>query len=249
MTNEQWTFFNNFKNEFTSFINNWNFIYDELKILQKEASKKDTPEYNLELPLVYNTDLDSITQNSIIKVIVVGDNPGKDEQLKINSKYLVGQAGKLGNNFFKNSPELDINFRKNVIILNKTPIHTAKTNHLNYLIKNGSSDVIKCFYESQKFMAEKTALLQQIFNIPLWLIGYSELKEKKLFTYYKETLINSYKKDNSFLPQWNNLLVFQHFSMNRFTIDLNNFRKSNSNQDLQSSLYSLGTFHKNEIFK
>ena len=32
----------------------------------------------------------------------------------------------------------NIDFRKNVIIVNKTPVHTAKTKQLKYLYKNGS---------------------------------------------------------------------------------------------------------------
>ena len=47
----------------------------------------------MQTPIVYNTALDEITKNDDIKLIVIGDNPGKDEQLLQNQKYLVGQAG------------------------------------------------------------------------------------------------------------------------------------------------------------
>ena len=101
--------------------------------LQKAAYEKDTPEYPLENAVVYNTSLDSVTEEDDIHLIVVGDNPGKEEQFEKNRKYLVGQSGRIAEGFFRRNEELNTDFRKNVIILNKTPLHTAKTKHLNYL--------------------------------------------------------------------------------------------------------------------
>ena len=45
---------------------------------------------------------------------------------------------------------------------------------------------------------------------------------------------------------WDKVYVFQHFSMNRFTIDLkDNFDQKES---LQNNIYRLGNLHKTEIF-
>ena len=80
-------------------------------------------------------------------------------------------------------------------------------------------------------MAEKTAELHRELcrsgdsddsKPELWLVGYSELKNKGIFTGYKDCLKECYS-DGDF---WDKVFVFQHFSMNRFTIDLNDFIKS-----------------------
>ena len=249
MTVLEWEVFCNFRNQYKKLCNDWeNQFGNELKILQKQAAASDTPEYSIEHTVVYNKSLDEITAQSEIKLIVIGDNPGKDEQLDKNQKYLVGQAGKLGDSFFKNNPELKIDFRKNVIILNKTPVHTAKTKHLKYLLTNGSFGVKKLIKESQLWMARKTAeLVSKLPNVSLWIVGYSELKDKGLFLGYR----NELKRSLVELPNgcYERLLVFQHFSMNRFSIDLKEYKSKNPLLTTDSLLKELGNFHKREIFK
>jgi len=185
-----------------------------------------------------------------IKLIVIGDNPGKNEQLKKNQRYLVGQAGKLGENFFKNNPELGIDFRKNVIILNKTPVHTAKTNHLKYLEKN-SVRAKMLIEESQKWMAKKTAELHHNLlsadlenSVELWLVGYGELKAKGIFSAYKKELKENYKEKKD----WEKVFVFRHFSMNSFSNEFNKIHKEKADLKVKEILEKLGTMHKNDIF-
>lgn len=241
MTREQYIAFDAFRNEFKAKITEWNSLAPELLKLQKEAAMDaKTPSYSFETPIVYNRALDEITENDEIKIIVIGDNPGKDEQLLKNNKYLVGQAGKLGEGFFKKNPELGIDFRKNAIILNKTPVHTAKTNQIKYLLKNGSQEIKNLLEETQVWMAQKTAELAEKINAEIWLVGYSELKSKGLFSRYRETL-KTY-------ANLKNLFVFQHFSMNRFTIDLANFQTQHKNLSLKESIETLGKEHLREIF-
>lgn len=241
MTREQYIAFDAFRNEFKAKITEWNSLAPELLKLQKEAAKDaKTPSYSFETPIVYNRALDEITENDEIKIIVIGDNPGKDEQLLKNNKYLVGQAGKLGEGFFKKNPELGIDFRKNAIILNKTPVHTAKTNQIKYLLKNGSQEIKNLLEETQVWMAQKTAELSEKIHAEIWLVGYSELKPKGLFSRYRETL-KTY-------ANLKNLFVFQHFSMNRFTIDLANFKIQHKDFSLKESIETLGKEHLREIF-
>ena len=241
MTREQYIAFDAFRNEFKAKITEWNSLAPELLKLQKEAAKDaKTPSYSFETPSVYNRALDEITENDEIKIIVIGDNPGKDEQLLKNNKYLVGQAGKLGEGFFKKNPELGIDFRKNAIILNKTPVHTAKTNQIKYLLKNGSQEIKNLLEETQVWMAQKTAELSEKIHAEIWLVGYSELKPKGLFSRYRETL-KTY-------ANLKNLFVFQHFSMNRFTIDLANFQTQHKNLSLKEAIETLGKEHLREIF-
>lgn len=291
MTEMQWQFFTDFKNSFKEQCCQWNGAFAaELEPLQKAAARKDTPEYAVETGVVYNHALDEVTKDTDIKLIVIGDNPGKDEQLLCNQRYLVGQAGKIAAGFFSRNPELAIDFRKNTIILNKTPVHTAKTAHLRYLLKNGCSEITHLIQESQLWMAQKTALLHQVLcSVPgsggkngsgknassdeikdgagwagcqLWLVGYAELKGRGLFLDYRNQLAKSYgieltgegqvdSAPQGFLPQWNQVMVFQHFSMNRFTIDLAeklHEGKINSQLPLQEQLAVLGAFHRQEIF-
>ena len=134
MTKEQWEALEVFKADFKGQVEKWARDFPMLGQLQKEAAlDAKTPEYSFETPVVYNTDLDRLTKNDEIKLLVIGDNPGKDEQLAKNQRYLVGQAGKIADGFFKRNPELGIDFRKNVVILNKTPVHSAKTAQLKGL--------------------------------------------------------------------------------------------------------------------
>ena len=95
-------------------------------------------------------------------------------------------------------------------------------------------------------MAKETARLHKALeSTELWLVGYAELKARGIFTLYKEMLKDSYIDDTD---AWNRVFVFQHFSMNRFLIDLNAFRSAHKELTLKNSLETLGTAHKNEIF-
>ena len=255
MTPNQFEIFSDFRDEFCTYCMKMNKAYgDLLKPLQIAASADDTPDYPVETPVVYNSALDEITEKSDIRMIVIGDNPGKDEQLDKNKKYLVGQSGKLAAGFFEKNAEFNTDFRKNVIILNKTPVHTAKTTHLKYLLKNSGYDVRTLILESQIFMAEKTAMLHQALcnnagedgiKPELWLVGYAELKDKGLFLGYKKELFEDYDKTDEF---WKRVYVFQHFSMNRFSIDLKTFMSKHSGLGIVDAAHELGTLHKKEIF-
>ena len=255
MTRNQFEIFSDFRDEFCTYCMKMNKAYGNLlKPLQIAASADDTPDYPVETPVVYNSALDEITEKSDIRMIVIGDNLGKDEQLDKNKKYLVGQSGKLAAGFFEKNAEFNTDFRKNVIILNKTPVHTAKTTHLKYLLKKGGNDVRTLILESQIFMAEKTAMLHQALcnnagedgiKPELWLVGYAELKDKGLFLGYKKELSEDYDKTEEF---WNRVYVFQHFSMNRFSIDLKDFMKNHENLGIVEAAHELGSLHKKEIF-
>ena len=255
MTSLQFEIFSNFRNEFRSYCLALNGrLGGLLSPLQKEASKKDTPDYPIETPVVYNTALDELTEQSDIRLIVIGDNPGKDEQRAFNQKYLVGQSGKIAAGFFAKNAEFQTDFRKNVIILNKTPVHTAKTNHLKYILKNGSEEVKKLISESQVYMAQRTAKMHQDLcraageagiAPELWLVGYAELKGKGLFLGYRDELKNSYENAAS---EWEKVFVFQHFSMNRFSIDLKTFMSKNRSLGIVDASHELGKIHKQEIF-
>lgn len=248
MTESQFKAFDLFRREFRGKVQEWSVCADMLRPLQKAASQKDTPAYPLETAVVYNKALDEFTVHDSIRLIVIGDNPGKDEQLEKNNKYLVGQSGKIAEGFFRRNPELETDFRKNVIILNKTPIHTAKTAHLKYLEK-ADPRIAQLILESQLWMAENTANLHKTLAVSsgtqLWLVGYAELKGKGIFLPYRDELKKQYAAGTE---AWNNVYVYQHFSMNRFLIDLRTYQNSHPGMPLADALAGLGRMHRDEIF-
>jgi hypothetical protein len=246
MTKTQWLVFDSFRTRFQKQCETWQANSAWLGPLEKEAADADgNPEYPLETSIVYNRALDSITESDEIKLIVVGDNPGKDEQLEKNRRYLVGQSGKLADGFFRKNPELGIDFRKNVIILNKTPIHTAKTKQLAYICKKDGKRFNNFLNETQEWMARETAQLQKALECDLWLVGYGELRAKGLFAVYADVLGKQYLDAEDFYRTSNAVRLYQHFSMNRFSIDLDqNYFK---NLSLADNLRAIGYAHRNEI--
>ena len=259
MTDNQWKIFCDFKNDLKKMITKWQELFPNLKDLQKQAAIiAKTPDYPFETPIVYNLALEEISKNDEIKLIVIGDNPGKDEQLAKNNKYLVGQAGKIAEGFFKRNESLGIDFRKNVIILNKTPIHSAKTSQLKTIARLGGEKISEFIKESQIWMAKRTAQLHIEMNnqilqenqTELWLVGYSELKEKGLFLNYRDELKKYYSADDKSKSNWQKVFVYQHFSMNRFTIDLKNYieKKIDNCKIDRKILHELGQIHRTEIF-
>ncbi len=242
MTQSQYAALDAFRNEYKKKCDEWSALAPQLVPLQKAAAKDDTPDYPIETPVVYNTALDEITQDDDIKIIVIGDNPGKDEQLAKNQKYLVGQAGKIAQGFFSRHPSLGVDFRKNAIILNKTPVHSAKTKHLKFIASQNAAarDLI---LQSQVWLAQKTAELAAGVGAQIWLVGYAELKDKGIFVPYREAL------KEAAIAMWDQLFVFQHFSMNRFMIDLRDFCGGQLDESaLAKKIAALGRRHRDEIF-
>lgn len=221
----------------------------ELIRLTEEASRDDTPPYSHDTPVVYNRAWDGITEEDEIRLIVVGDNPGKEEQLASKRAYLVGQSGRVAEGFFRRNPALGVDFRRNAMITNKTPVHTAKTKHLKYLSAKGSPAVARAIQESQLEMARLTARLHQRLcaenGTRLYMVGYAELKGKGIFIPWRDELAASYA---SAPEAWEAVLAFQHFSMNRFLVDLKNYMEEKSETDVARALDALGRRHRDEIW-
>jgi hypothetical protein len=258
MTKKEWQAFEDFREAFKARTDAWRGEFAEALLpLQRESAQSDTPEYPVETPVVYNTALDDVSERDEIKIILIGDNPGKEEQRQKNRRYLVGQSGKIADGFFKKNPALGVDFRKNVIILNKTPVHTAKTKHLRHLLLRGGDSIQALLDTSQRWMAEQTARLHQALlgsGTRLWLVGYSELKHNGVFTAYKQTLQDAYRitrgeGGSQMIAGWDSVLVFQHFSMNCFLIDLKRALQTDIEQDIASALTRLGTTRRKQIFE
>ncbi|WP_428770176.1 hypothetical protein V1L52_12770 [Treponema sp. HNW] len=275
MNDAQWRALQEFKTDFKSQVSAWQAqieeagLLDQLQSLQKRAADRDgVPLYSLDTPLVYNSALDDIQKTDDIRIILIGDNPGKDEQLARNRRYLVGQSGKIADGFFRKNPELNIDFRKNVLILNKTPLHTAKTKELALIIKEGNPLFAEIIEESQIRLARATVRLHRALYeaddtgnpCKLWLIGYAELRERGLFSVYRDALNAAYAECSARAAPApisvsapserksgcaSQVFVYQHFSMNRFLIDLK--ERSHSSLSLAENIEHVGRAHRKDI--
>ena len=208
--------------------------------------------YTIETPVVYNTALDDITIDSEIKLILVADNPGRREQAAENRRYLVGPSGKIAQKFFRENPALGIDFLKNVIILNKTPIHSPRTTELRELCKleaqtassgaAGSGAIAAALEESQKDMAALLLEFHLALNAQVWIVGYSEMKKGGIFESYTEELKKLYSDKPELYKQ---LFFFRHFSMNQFTIDLK--KQTLPGETLTKSLKRIGSAYRQRV--
>ncbi|MDR2135166.1 MAG: uracil-DNA glycosylase family protein, partial [Treponema sp.] len=66
---------------------------------QRLVDSRSGPSYTVEAALVYNQALDETGPADEIRLILVGDNPGRREQAA--RRYLVGPSGKIAEGFFR----------------------------------------------------------------------------------------------------------------------------------------------------
>jgi len=246
----EWKKFNAARERFRSITQDIEKSLPNLKKIQQklidERSDAKNAAYVLETPVVYNTALDDITINDEIKLILVADNPGRREQMAENRRYLVGPSGKIAQKFFRDNPTLGIDFLKNVIILNKTPIHSPRTTELNILCtieeKTGGHSIADAIENSQKKMADLLLEFHSCLACPVWITGYSEMKRGGIFEAYTERLKELYADKPELYKQ---VFFYRHFSMNQFTIDLK--QKTKPKEDLRKTLARIGTEYRERI--
>lgn len=217
-------------NEFKKQINQWRV---ENKTLRSDLSKALSPNYKLYNGIVYNTNLDEVDNHSKIKYIIVGDNPGKNEQME--EKYLTGQAGKLARGFFAKHNLVE-NFDEEVIVLNKTPIHTKSTGDLKTL-----SEYSSLCDDTQEYMAELCFKLHKRFNCELWIVGMSNMIG--LFSSFADKITALYEEESKL---WDKVYCYQHFSFNCFQTQFNKFGGNDSN--VEEKLHEIGVMNKKKIF-
>jgi len=211
------------------------------RFVDSRAGKNSS--YTVETSVVYNSALDEITSDDEIKLILVADNPGRREQAAENRRYLVGPSGKIAQKFFRDNPQLGIDFLKNVIILNKTPIHSPRTAELRQLcLLDDSNSISAAIEKSQKKMAQLLLEFQEALCVPVYIIGYSEMKKGGIFETYTETLKKLYI-GNPFL--YDQVFLFRHFSMNQFTIDLK--KQAIKGETVDKSLMRIGISYRERI--
>jgi hypothetical protein len=204
--------------------------------------ERSGPRYSVDTPVVYNTALDDVDVSAEIKLILVGDNPGRREQAAENRRYLVGPSGKIAENFFKKEVALGIDFRKNVLILNKTPVHTPRTADLRDLCSLGGEKTRRVIDASQTKMARLLADFFRALRVPVWITGYSEMRKRGIFERYTADMGDLVRRgaiDKDYL------FLYRHFSMNQFTIDLR--QKTPPGRSTTETLRAIGTEYRKRI--
>ena len=242
MNKDSWKRFTETRKQFKKIAEDLDKSLPKLKnIQQKFVNSRSETTYKIETPVVYNSALDDITIDDEIKLILVADNPGRREQSAENRRYLVGPSGKIAKKFFIDTPALGIDYTKNVIILNKTPIHSPRTVELRELCRMDSS-LICALDESQKNMAAVLLNFHETLKCPVWITGYSEMRKGGIFEVYTEELKKLYADKKE---MYNNLFIFRHFSMNQFTIDLK--KQALPKESAAKSLIRIGTAYRKRI--
>jgi hypothetical protein len=262
MDTKTWRKFSALREQYRDWVEKLRRSLPKLRALQQElVNSRGGPVYPVETPVVYNGALDDVGPGDEIRLILVADNPGRREQAAENRRYLVGPSGKFAEKFFRDHPELGIDFRKNVIILNKTPIHTPRTADLRELCRLGDKGGIrkggaetsafsKRMAESQDYMAR---LLREFHRalapVPVWITGYSEMKPGGIFETYTRTLRSLYEPAAEAGPppaaSAEDLFFYRHFSMNQFTIDLQ--RQTAPGESLTAALDRIGRAYRRRI--
>jgi hypothetical protein len=215
--------------------------------IQRLVNEREGPSYTVETPVLYNYALDELDRSSELRLILVADNPGRREQAAENRRYLVGPSGKIAEKFFRE--QLGLDFRRQVLIFNKTPIHTPRTAELRELCRLGGETIAAAVSGSQQLMAELLFAFQKALSpdplnakaIPVWITGYSEMKKGGVFEIYTQTLKSLYAAS----PLRERLFLYRHFSMNQFTIDLNQQRSAG--EDLVPCLKRIGEGYRQRI--
>lgn len=246
MKRASWEKFSKAREKFRRITEELDKSLPELKgILQKYIDGRSDGKnsvYKVETPVVYNSALDEITPDHVIKLILAADNPGRREQAAQNRRYLVGPSGKIAQKFFRDNQVLGIDFLKNVIILNKTPIHTPRTNELRGLCRLCAGSFARALEDSQKKMARLLLEFQEALDTPVYIIGYSEMRKGGIFEVYTEEIRELYAQKPQLYKQ---LFLFRHFSMNQFTIDLK--KQSPAGEPVEKSLARIGAAYRERI--
>jgi len=222
-----------------------------LKTLQDELRlEMGYDDYRVETPVVYNRALDELGPKDRYSFILVADNPGKKEQLAANNRYLVGQSGRLAEGFFRD--RLGMDFRKEVLILNKSPLHTPKTAELRRLLalakERGDAEgrtLEELFLLSQETMAGMARSLHGASSpkVVLWLSGLGEFGKRGLFRHYADALGKAYADAPEALRK--RVWLFRHFSMNQFSQEVN--KNADPSKPLLEELERIGVSNRRRL--
>jgi hypothetical protein len=244
MTRTAWDGFSAARDEFRTWVDELDKSLPNLRAAQQAlVDSRPSASFTVETAVVYNKALDELGPEAEPRIILVADNPGRREQVAMNRRYLVGPSGKLADGFFRAHPELGIDFYRNVLILNKTPIHTPRTAELRELMRLGGPDIAKAIVESQQRMASLIHRFHlALGSAQLWIIGYSELGKGKLFEPFSAAMARAYGEDKSSIAAAANIFLFRHFSMNQFSADIR--KRTMEGENSGEALRRIGSYYR-----
>ncbi len=177
--------------------------------------------------------------NSQLKFIIVGDNPGKKEYEE--KKFFIGDSGqKLRKHFLENNL-IDSDFDKECMLFNKTIIYTPTTEDLREIKKNKKD----LFDEIQSFCAREIANTANELKLPILIFGKSEIKRYGIFKKFWREL-NIYTKNKK------SIFAFNHPSRSLFKTEWNNNKEKltyESNIDLLKQIGRNNTKEINEDYE
>ena len=229
MTKKQFEQFCSFRDEFRKQTALWNEEYN--KVLKEKIESLSGCE--ITNSFIYNEKLDEINENDNIKYIWIQDNPGYNEMLQ--SRYAVGASGKAGQNFMTGEG-LVKDFDREVIVLNKSPVHTKVTAVLSKLKNREIQD------ETQRYMAKAIFTVHNIFECDLWILGISNLKG--IFGTFSKDMEKLYK--NSALNK--KMFLYYHFSQGQFKKAYNLEANTLGTDDPDKILESIGIKNRKKYF-
>ena len=257
MRDEAYAVLDSIRKEFRALADAWGADNPYLLEAQERVrAKLGYDDYRIETPIVYNRALDDIVPEADIKVILVADNPGKNEQLAANNRYLVGQSGKLAEGWFRAG--LGMDFRREVLILNKTPVHTPKTAELALLARNSGlhrQRLEALLAGSQVAMADLAWRLYRALREPdvagpggvrtaLWISGVGELRKGGIFEIYRDEMIRRLARATPEVR--GGVWTFNHFSMNQFAVEIK--RKARPGAPIAEELARIGRENRVRVF-
>jgi len=245
MTTQAYAALDSIREEFRALVAGWTAEHPYLPALQERLrAELGYADYRVETPIVYNRALDELAKGDKVRFVLVADNPGKNEQLARNNRYLVGQSGKLAAGWFER--ELGMDFRREVLILNKTPVHTPKTAELRKLLALAGADrprLEALLATSQRAMAGLAYRAASALSAPIWISGLGELRRGGLFQAYRDALADLIAGGGRRSPR---VLAFNHFSMNQFSIEVR--RKADPSRPLPGELERIGAENFARVF-
>lgn len=226
------------RREFRSAVEAWTAAWPRLRAAQQAVADERGYDYRVETPIVYNGALDALgPEDAAPRIVLVADNPGLNEQRADRRAYLVGQSGRLAEGLFRR--ELGMDFRRDCLILNKTPVHTPKTKELSLLPK----EFAPLMEESQRFMAGLALRAAAALDAEIWVIGYAEIGKRGLFAAWAEEFRKRYA-DMASTGKAPAVFVFRHFSMNQFSVDLASKRRPG--ESAMEALRRIGSDYRRE---
>ncbi|MHB9131150.1 MAG: hypothetical protein ACYDBB_08680 [Armatimonadota bacterium] len=150
------------------------------------------------------------------RYLLVGDNPGRNEQL--HSVYLYGRAGHEAHDIFATEFDVPVDaFDVVVPIINKTFVFSPRTHDLQVILTDPDlSHLRSLLLESQQFMAELTYRLHLAFRCPVVIAGYGHYDARSgqhTLKPYFDALYHCFIENGCSLES---IYLMKHFSFGHF---------------------------------